>query len=422
MAVSGTGSIRNSNVPYLTAFVFTVIGTQFLTYSGYGEPFFKGQSLGIVFHFLMVPVISLLWLMAPVRDIRITKFRIILVLFAALWVISILKTFSDDGAVNYTFLTVPLFLTLVYVKPPSRREAEKITLISALFFTTTIFAAQIMDMLNFRPFRYSIPVRWLPDLVGGFRWEGMFGDPNNAGFIAAFIFVYGLIVRSRWKWPLIVVGVVVLFVSESRSGIVGAVIGSLTLLALQPRVRGLFSSKWTYGGVMFATASLLAVIVLRVDPTFNGRVGIWSASIDLLRSNLLFGIGTPGFESAAESGAIAYGNSDGHSIVIDTLVRFGLVSFLLVLLLIGLSLWLCWGIKGRDKGASFAILTTFLAGALTYTMGRWSYLSVQELPWLLALFLANGMAMKSRSGEGEQPLLTWEPTAHTENNDPPAPV
>jgi hypothetical protein len=401
MARSGTASIRNSNVPYLTAFVFTVIGLQFLTYSGYGEPFFKGQSSGIVFHFLMVPVISLLWLMAPVRDIRITKFRIILVLFAALWMISILKTFSDDGAVNYTFLTVPLFLAMIYVKPPSQREAAKIALISALLFTATIFAAQIMDTLNFRPFRYLILMRWLPDWVGGFRWEGMFGDPNNSGFIAAFLFVYGLSFRGRWKWPLIVVGVLVLFVSESRSGIVGAVIGSLTLLALQPRFRALFSSKWTYGGVLFATVSLLALIVLRMDPTFNGRVGIWSASIDLLRGDLLFGIGTPGFESGAKSGAIAYGNLDGHSIVIDTLVRFGLISGLLVVLLISLSLWLCWGIKERDKGASFAILITFLAGALTYSLGGWSYLSVQQLPWLLALFLANGSALKSQSAEGE---------------------
>ena len=413
-------SIRNSNVPYLTVLVFTVVGSRFFTYSGYGEPFFKGQSLGIVFHFLVVPVIFLLWLMAPVRDIRITKFRIILILFAALWVISILKTFSDDGAVNYTFLTVPLFLALVYMKPPSQKEAEKIMLTSALLFVATMFAAQILDMLGFRPFRDEIPMRWIPELVVGFRWEGMFGDANNSAFIAAFLFVYGLSVRGQWKWPLIVVGLTVLVVSESRSGIVAAICGSLTLLALQPRFRALFSSKWTYGGVLFATVSLITVTVLRIDPTFNGRVEVWSSSIDLLRGNLLFGIGTPGFESGAKSGAIAYGNLDGHSIVIDTLVRFGLISFLLVILLISLSLWLCWENRERDNGASFAILITFLAGALTYTFG-WSYLGVQQLPWLLALFLANSIATKSRSAEAKQSKLTWRSTAHTISRDASAP-
>ncbi len=393
-------TLRDSNISYLAALVLTVIGSQLFLYSGYGEPVLAGQSLAIVFTFLMVPVVFLLWLMAPVRDMRITKFRIMLVLFAALWVTSVLRTFNDDGSLNYTFLTVPLFLAMVYVKSPSQREAEKITLIAALLLAATMFAAQIMDMLNFRPFRESIAMRWIPELAGEFRWEGMFGDPNNSGFIAAFLYVYGLTIRSRWKWPLIVIGVVVLVLSESRSAVLAAIIGSLTLLALQPGVRSLFSSKWTYSGALLAISSLLVVTVLAIDPTFNGRIPIWSASIDLLRTNLLLGIGSPGFESAAKSGAIPWGNSDGHSILIDTLVRLGLLPFILVILLMGLSLWLCWEIKEWDKGKSFAILITFLAGALTYTLVGWSYLGVQTLPWLLALFLANGIATKSQNAEG----------------------
>jgi O-antigen ligase len=107
-------------------------------------------------------------------------------------------------------------------------------------------------------------------------------------------------------------------------------------------------------------------------------------------SNFINGIGSAGFENAGESGEIPGGNFDGHSILIDTLVRFGFISFLAVVLMLIMSILLCWDAKSLDGSRSFAVLVTFLAGALTYTIIGWSYFGVQLIPWLIALFLANG--------------------------------
>jgi hypothetical protein len=383
-------ALRQSSLYYLVALIVSVVGSQFFLYTSYGEPFVAGQSTSIVFAFAMIPLVFVLWLMAPFHGLRITRLRAVLILLAGLWLMSVIRTILDNGSLNYTFLITPVLLLAIFIKPPSQRDAARLALITALLLIATMILAQVMDALDVRPFREFIPMRWFPELSGGFRWEGVFGDPNNAGFMAAFLFVYGLSINSRWKWLLVIIGIIVLIHSESRSAILAAVIGALTLLFLQPKARLAIRSKWIFRIALITAALLMVAAVIALDPSLNGRISIWSAIFDLWQTNYLFGIGSPGFENAANSGAIPWGNSDGHSILFDTLVRIGILPFLIVTFLIILSIQMSWDCRKFDAGQSFAILITFLSGALTYTVVGWAYFGVQILPWLISLLLANG--------------------------------
>lgn len=388
--------LRKSNLYYLLALIISVIGTQFLLYFGYGEPFIAGQSIAIAFSFMMLPVVLLLWLIAPFQDLKFTKFRVAILLFLGLWALSIVRVFIDEDSVNYTFLITPIFLLALFIKPPSQEEAKRLALITASLFVVTIILAQILDMINVRPFREFIPLRWFPDVFSGYRWEGIFGDPNNAGFIAAFLFVYGLSIKTRWKWSLVIIGALVLGLSESRSAILAALIGSLTLLLLRTNIRFASRAKWFLYGILITAVVISLLTVIALDPSLNGRVPIWSAVIDLWSTNYIFGIGSNGLENGAISGDIPWGNSDGHSIIIDTLVRLGIIPFFVVTSLVVISVLMCWEIRRIDKGQSFSVLITFLIGALTYTVVGWSYFGVQMIPWLIALILANGASTRIR--------------------------
>jgi len=143
-----------------------------------------------------------------------------------------------------------------------------------------------------------------------------------------------------------------------------------------------------FGSLLFAIAGLLSI-----DSTFNGRVPIWKASLDLVSENPLFGIGSRGFSVAASAGEIPWNNIDSHNILLDTLLRNGLGAFLLAGAFIVVCLILVTRVIGFDRGTSLAVLLTFFAAAMTYTVTTWIYINVQVLPLIVALLLANSLAL-----------------------------
>jgi len=285
---------------------------------------------------------------------------------------------------------------MLLLKTPDFKESVFFANFVAAALASAAIITQFLDLTGLRSFRTDIQARWsipIPWLDIPARWEGMFGDPNNAGFIGAFLIVYGLRRTGLFRIYIVVVGSLIVILSQSRTALLAVLIGLAVLLFASSwyrarRFRTSTTMLLIFGSLLFAIAGLLSI-----DSTFNGRVPIWKASLDLVSENPLFGIGSRGFSVAASAGEIPWNNIDSHNILLDTLLRNGLGAFLLAGAFIVVCLILVTRVIGFDRGTSLAVLLTFFAAAMTYTVTTWIYINVQVLPLIVALLLANSLAL-----------------------------
>jgi len=311
-----------------------------------------------------------------------------------LWSIATLKIVSQDGAFNYTALVTPVFLIMLAFKPPKFGEAIRFGDLVSIGLSVSIVTTQVLDVSGLRANRADIVSRWdlpVPGIDSAVRWEGMFTDPNYAGFIGAFLVVYGFFRWKPWLTPwLTVCGGLVVLSSESRSALVALIAGLASLVTLKgyPHVKKHVIPPWLFllAAIVLITLPLATAIAL--DPSLNGRVPIWSSVIGLAGESPLLGVGSDRILEAAQTSIIPWGNVDGHSVVFDTLARNGAISAAIVLMvLIGVA-FLSFRAHRTDAGLSLGVFITFLVGALTYTVTTWQYPTVQVLPLLVALLIS----------------------------------
>lgn len=299
---------------------------------------------------------------------------------------------------------------MIALKPPGKRDALKFGDAVALALAFTVVTTQVLDFTGLRANRADIDTRWsLPlfDIDVSSRWEGMFTDPNLAGFIGAFLFVYALARQPKRSmlW-LVALGGLVVVASESRSALIALGIGATTFGVLrlkgrEPRILG-----YVAAGVLSGIAIAAAGFFVFMDPSLNGRVPIWQSMTGLAQENPLFGVGSDGVNEASRQGVIPGGNLDGHNVVLDVAVRNGIPAGALVLTILIATLFLCIRARTNDDGLSLSVYVTFLAGATTYNVTTWKYPGVQLLPLLVALLVARAFANSSTRGESTQGMRT----------------
>jgi hypothetical protein len=383
--------IFRTTIPYLCLLALAVIGGNFLEYVFRGSPFLKGQSVGLIFTLVVMAISFGAWLLVPGFRFAAPYIRVALILLVLLWAVSIARAVSEDTAFNYTALITPLALVMLFFKFPDIQESRCWSDFVSLALSFAIVVTQVLNWTGTRPFRLDINSRWdipIPWLEIPARWEGMFGDPNNAGFIGAFLLIYGVRRMGRTGVTVSIIGALVILLSQSRTAILAALVGIVVLV---------FSSKWyrskrvpslTTVAFLLGIAFAAFAAVLLTDASFNGRVPIWEAFARLSLRNPLLGIGSAGISEASSSGVIPWRNVDGHNILIDTLVRDGVFAFLLAGALCVVVIIASARVLKFDSGLALAVACTVLASALTYTTLTWSYVSVQALPLLIALTLS----------------------------------
>lgn len=387
---------RRSTTPYLLLIATAIIGGNLLEYVFHGEPFFKGQSLGLISSFILGLCAALAWLITPgLRSVsRLAQLAFLLLL--GLWALALGRAVFEGTAFNYSAVLTPVFILMIVFKTPDIRESRVFGDFVAVSLASVAVATQVLDWTGLRAFRTDIASRWdlpIPWLDIPARWEGMFGDPNNAGFIGAFLIIYGLRRKGLLRTYVVVVGALVLIMSQSRTAILAALVG-ITVLT--------FASNWYQrrqfkpvmtAGLIAGISCMALIIVLAIDPTFNGRVPIWRAALSLVPRDLIFGIGSHGIGEASVAGEIPWSNTDAHSILIDSLVRDGILTFVCACALIVTSLLLASRVRKLDQGVSLAVICTFIAASITYTTTSWIYLNVQVLPLLVALLMSNAICL-----------------------------
>lgn len=392
--------LTSSASPYLFLLALTIIFGQFFFYSFEERILFKGQSVGILFVLFMTLLTFTVWLLFRPTSRMQRGPAVVLIATALLWLIVTLRIVSQNGAFNYTAFATPVIVLMLILKPPNFRESIRFGDTVALLFSLSIVTTQVLDLAGWRDSREDIVTRWSTSIfgiTGPFRWEGMFSDPNLAGFIGAFLFIYGLSRRPNWlRVSMPVMGTLVIVASESRSAYVAASAGLITIFILR-------SNNWKnlprWSAIAIGLASLFAlfVFIITIDPTLNGRVPIWRASFLLVPEEPLIGIGSDGFRTAAQESLIPWGNVDAHSIVFDPLVRNGIVAGAVALLILAASAVLTFRARTTDFGLSLSVFVTFLAGGLTYTVTSWQYPTVQILPLLTSLLIAASSESVSKS-------------------------
>ena len=388
----------STTLPYLMVLVLGVVGGRFFDYAFYQEPVLFGQTFGLLFQVSSTFVALLLWLPVQNREKLNGLALAIFGTLAILWILITIHARLDNSAFNYSALTTPLILLMIIWKPPTRTTAWRLADFSFALLALTAVLAQLLDTFGIRDPR-MLDTRWslpLLDFDLGFRWEGFFGDPNNAGFIGAALVVYGLHRFGSLRIALATVGLAIVVFSESRTALLALAAGLIiTFVTSRYYISRQIRPVLTIG---LLTAALVfgASLVWIMDSSLNGRVDIWKAFVELFASAPFSGVGWSGINLAAETSRIPWQNSDGHNVAVDAFARHGLIVGILVTGVLAASMGLAFKVRLHDDGTTLSVLTVWLMGALTYTVTTWQNLNVLLVPFILMLLLAASLSASDR--------------------------
>lgn len=386
--------------PYLLVLFAGIVIAEFLDYLFRSQPWVFGQPPAVLVMLGAVAVSVLLWLLTKAQG-RMTGLTLVVLLgMLVLWVAVLVNYRLDNAAFTYAAITAPIILLMLIMKPPGAKEAWRLADFTFALIGILALLAQILDWVGLREARTTIYSRWsLPftDLDLGYRWEGFFGDPNNAGLMGAILVVYGLHRRGWLRGGLLATGALVVLFSESRTSLVALAAGVLVTVLTSRPYRALKLAPWITTAIASTAAAAATVLVFLTDPSLNGRAQIWEAYLTLWQESPVFGVGPDGLGSAISNGEIPWDTIDGHSVLFDALTRHGLlVAVLIAAILLG-ALAQAWRAKNSDAGTSLSIIAAWLFGALTYTLTEWLYINVLVIPLILALLLAQARTSTSRT-------------------------
>jgi O-antigen ligase len=166
-------------------------------------------------------------------------------------------------------------------------------------------------------------------LVAGWELAGPFGQSNALGMYCAIAFsLIPLIVRTRWRVVCGSLLVATIVASATRTALIAAAV--VLLWWALCRFRSVISIR--IAGTAFASLAFAAALVIPLikwDPdSFTERGYIWQGALELWRHSPFVGSGFNWFlTNGQKSAEIAVWASagTGHNILVDTLVKFGVL-------------------------------------------------------------------------------------------------
>lgn len=297
-------------------------------------------------------------------------------------------------------VVVPAIFVMLLLKRPNMADVRLAADVYAWMIVLAAVIAQILDALGIKNLHYEGWNRswiriwdafpFLFEIIDyGRRWEGPFGSVNFAGPIGAFLVVYGLMRRRLTGSLLVASGLVFLFVSDSRSAWFSAVVASIMFLAM------LFIYRWNrvrlgrvIGFSALATTTVF-ILVLAVDRAPAARGLFWEAYLRQWLDYPLTGLGGRGIALLLEQNVLPQTATHGHNILIDPLLRYGILGTLAVASVISLCLLLCVKAPKRVKPEVVALASLFLITGIAEDLVSWTYLSISIVPLMLLGMLAD---------------------------------
>ena len=403
---------------YLQLIVLAVIAPAYLQYlwqyTAPRIPLVFGQSPGIWSGFLLTGLALVFWVKYRWQVAGPWQLKLFLTLLGILWAWQIGLAYVHGDATNYGVWLYPIILGMIFLKCPSREDVLRSVLFAAWLFTLLILVTRVFelqglfveatvssDLLEFERENYWLPLSGSLGPDG--RWVGPFFHNSQTGNVAAYLVVLGVALKRRSSPIFLVVGILALLLTSSRTSMVAAVIGVGVALLFGPYQRIHRIPPRLRVAIVSALATTAALIALWFSPNLTGRDVYWSYYLDLWRSSPWTGVGVTGRGSGSET----FADVNGHNLVIDALGVYGALAALLVLSIIVVGLVLGALSVRSGEAIPIALIVTYATIGTAQSDYNWTVVSV---PWLM-LLLPVLLAAATLMSKGEHPHLHGTETA-----------
>ncbi|RAV15263.1 ligase [Mycolicibacterium sp. GF69] len=243
-------------------------------------------------------------------------------------------------------------------------------------------------------------------LIAGWELAGPFGHANVLGMYCALSFaLVPLIEQPRWRLLIGSILFVTVIASASRTALI-----STSLIALWWLIccfRSTISVR--LAGTFLVTLAATTMFVLPFadwDPdSFTGRAHVWAESIRVWEQSPVFGMGVNWFLDTAQASANvakwAFVGT-GHNMVIDTLVKSGLLGLAVLVPLLVAAVAATRALRITSQQiACFGFLMAFFVAATTEAV--WALLpNLQLFPISGMVFAVLVMSRRGDRSAGEQ--------------------
>lgn len=378
---------------------------------------FKGQGAGVIAPIVATALAVVLWL--PYR--RLPRWPNIVLLFLATvaitWLYQVVRTQLDQSLFNLAVIVVPVALLLIATKPVARSDADIAMFVLTYGLLAVSAASLLFGRLGWMPDGFEVSdgggesrlavLEWLG--IPG-RWGGPFGSVNYASPVGGLLIVFGATRHGWHRWVLGLGGVAVLALGQGRTAVLAVVAGLIVVLAWSPFVARTRRPALVRWGIAAAAVVSAAGSVAILDPTLNGRTPLWSSYLGLFPHNPVFGVGDSGIlayvsERAQQPGFFPHTHL--HSVLLDALVRYGVVMGVLSVAIFGLAL--AAGVHGLRRGdaSMLALLTFVVAAGLTETIHSWFYWSAYLATLTWVVLAAETDAQVQDDGRLKAHSLAW---------------
>ncbi len=391
---------------YLSLLAAGVVLAQYASNLGRGEPVFKGQSAAIVLFFLVFMVAFLSWLAVQGRARARGLLSGFLILMSVAWIVHWILYRIHGDAFNYTALLYFPILAMIWLKPPTLREAWTAIISFAWIVTAVLVITRALEMIGvlairsqsqgvitFDEARYFLPLNDMLGIDG--RWPGPFGHNGDTAMMGALLIVIAVAYWTRASWVFIAVGAFTLLITSGRASMGAAIAGIIVLIMF---ARGGSTVRIPrgiriWGGLIILVLGALFMYSRSAGATGRGR--FWPAFLKLWESSPFVGIGTSGI---SVSGGITEKYGHAHSLYIDELARYGLLGFVTQFGAIALGVVIAFLAAKRGVAGPLAILTAYLVTGVTEPRNQWISPSVTGMLLILVVVTA-GSALHSKRDE-----------------------
>jgi O-Antigen ligase len=372
---------------------------------------------------------AVLWWRCPRAPTTSPALGSFLAVFGVTWIYMLTLSVIRAESVAVPAIAMAVLLAMLWLKPPSRIAASEASDVFAWVLVGGTLVTLALEVLGIVPSWYTTfanldlaaadrDTYWLPlaDLLGlDGRWAGPFVHPNFAGPVGAFLVVFGATRRGARRLVFMSVGILVILLAGSRSAAIAALAGLVVLVMARWLVRPSRVPRVVRAVLVSAPLVLAAVYVFVRNPGLTGRTSVWPDMVTLWQKAPVLGIGDQGFAEAIDSGALPIWAHHAHDVLLDALVRTGVVGFALVLALMTLATVITARAARSGSFVGIAIVGMLLVGGLADTILHWRYLTVPSTALLLAVLIAAG----ATSDEAETRVEPGEPRpAQVPGSDP----
>ena len=376
--------------------------TQYTSNLWQGQPVFKGQSAAIVLFFLVFMAAFLSWLGVPGRARASGLLASFLILMSVAWIVHLILYRIHGDAFNYTALLYVPILAMIWLKPPTLREAWTAIISFAWIVTAVLVVTRALEMMgvlaiktqsqyviNFDEKHYFLPLNDLLGIDG--RWPGPFGHNGDTAMMGALLIVIGVAYWTRASWVFLAVGAFTLLITSGRASMGAAIAGIIILMvfAREGRIARIPRGFRIWGGIVGLVAGTAFMYSRSAGST--GRESFWPAFLKLWESSPFVGIGTSGISI---SGGITEQYGHAHSLYIDELARYGLLGFLTQFGAIALGLVIAFLAARRGVAGPLAIMTAYLVTGITEPRNGWMSPSVTGMLLILVVVTAGAALLR----------------------------